>query len=135
MGSMFGGAPRHDAGEMSVRTKRLRPDIGLTNEEIAAIRRSRKTGATAWAIAKVYDLPIEKVEKAILAIRTPKRNASRGSLNVNLPTHDFVHAQRGPGEPVWECAARLCEELVNLRQEREELRAEITRLRNLQDDV
>ena len=53
-----GKAPGSGSGEMSRRTKLLRPLIGLTEKEIAQARQLRRGGAEPDAIAEALALPL-----------------------------------------------------------------------------
>ena len=107
--------PGHYAGDMSRRTVALRPDIGLSQEVVEAIRRLRKRGIEPAAIAEEMALPQSVVDKALLAMRTPKPDRSRRTLNCTLETAALVHRERREGEAVWETMDRLVGELLDLR--------------------
>lgn len=108
--------PGFHAGDMSRRTARLRPDIGLSEEVIAAIRRERKKGEEPAAIAATLSLPLAVVEKSLLAMRTPKGERSRATLNCTLAAQAIVLRERRDEEPIWQTVDRLLDEL-RLRRE------------------
>jgi hypothetical protein len=100
---------------MSARTAALRPEISLTKEQIADARLLRRAGSSPEAIAEFLDVPQERVERALLAMRTPKADRSRGTLNVRLSDRDFVLREKRPAEAVHDTVHRLIGELEHLR--------------------
>lgn len=113
--TFHGTPPGFHAGDMSRRTVALRPDIGLAPELVEAVRRERKKGAEPPAIAETLAVPVEVVERAMLAMRTPKPDRRRRSLNCTLEACAFVDGEKQPGEPVWKAVDRLIGELIELR--------------------
>ena len=109
-------APGPGAGDMSPRTAALRPDIGLSDELVQAIRRLRKQGQEPDAIAATMAVPVSVVEQALLAMRTAKADRSRRTLNVTLGAAEIIHRERHEGEPVWEAVDRILDEWLALRQ-------------------
>jgi hypothetical protein len=100
---------------MSARTAALRPEISLTKEQIADARLLRRAGSSPEAIAEFLDVPLDRVERALLAMRTPKADRSRGTLNVRLSDRDFVLREKRPAEAVHDTVHRLIGELEHLR--------------------
>ncbi|MFC0408861.1 hypothetical protein [Roseomonas elaeocarpi] len=115
MSGFAGTPPGHHAGDMSRRTQALRPDIGLSDEFVAAVRRMRKQGQEPADIAATLVVPVEVIERAMLAMRTPRPEATRGTLNVTKEAHDLVHRERQGDEPVWQTVDRLLGELIERR--------------------
>ncbi|WP_424138201.1 hypothetical protein [Roseomonas chloroacetimidivorans] len=115
-----GTPPGFHAGDISPRTKRLRPDIGLSEELVIAIRRERKKGQDPDQIARTLTLPLEVVEKALLAMRTPQPGRSRGTLNITREAHAFITRERRPGEAYWQTFDRIVGELIERRRAAEE---------------
>ncbi|MFH5926414.1 hypothetical protein [Roseomonas xinghualingensis] len=113
--TFHGTPPTPAAGSISHRTKALRPDIGLSEELVDAIRRERKKGQEPTQIAETLTLPLEVVEKALLAMRMPQPGRTRATLNVTREAGAFVHRECAPGEPVWKAMDRLIGELIELR--------------------
>lgn len=111
-----GTPPGHSAGDASRRTLALRPDIGLSVELTDAIRRERRKGAEPTAIAATLSLPLEVVERALLAMRTPRPERTRRNLSSTMECGDFVHRERREGEPIWKTLDRLVGELIELRR-------------------
>ena len=68
------------------------------------------------AIAARFGVPIEEVEKALVQMRSPRPESTRGTLNVTLAAHRFVLAERHGDEPLWQTIDRLVDELIRLRQ-------------------
>ena len=110
-----GKAPGSGSGEMSRRTKLLRPMIGLTEKEIAQARQLRRGGAEPDAIAEALALPLEAVEKALVQMRSPRPETTRGTLNVTLAAHALIMRERVGNEPVWVTMDRMLDELLRLR--------------------
>ena len=102
-----GKAPGSGSGEMSRRTKLLRPMIGLTEKEIAQARQLRRGGAEPDAIADALALPLEAVEKALVQMRSPRPETTRGTLNVTLAAHALIMRERVGNEPVWVTMDRM----------------------------
>ena len=111
-----GTPPSFYAGDMSPRTKALRPDIGLAEEVVNAIRRLRKQGPDPAQIAATMSLPQQVVDKALLAMRLPQPGRTRGTINCTREAHAFIHRERQVDEPVRETVDRLVGELLELRR-------------------
>src|SRR6476620_5743553 len=77
-----GKPPGSGSGEMSRRTQALRPDIALEPREAAKARALRRQGAEPAAIAAHFGVPVEEVEKALVQMRSPRPESTRGTLNV-----------------------------------------------------
>ncbi|MCK8785242.1 hypothetical protein M0638_12685 [Roseomonas sp. NAR14] len=115
--TFHGTPPAPDCGAISPRTEALRPDIGLSEEVVGAIRRLRKQGQPAADIAATLALPIEVVERAMLAMRTDRPDSTRATLNVTREAARFVNGERGrPDEPIWAVMDRLVAELIERRR-------------------
>ena len=110
-----GKAPGSGSGEMSRRTKLLRPLIGLTEKEIAQARQLRRGGAEPDVIAEALALPLEAVEKALVQMRSPRPETTRGTLNVTLAAHALIMRERRGNEPIWVTMDRMLDELLRLR--------------------
>jgi len=110
-----GRPPGSGSGEMSRRTLALRPEIGLTPQEASKARTLRRQGHAPEAIAARLGAPVEEVEKALVQMRSPRPETTRGTLNVTLAAHRFVMAERRGDEPVWQTFDRLVDELIRLR--------------------
>lgn len=115
-----GKPPGSGSGEMSRRTQALRPAIALTPQEAAKARTLRRRGEAPEAIAAHFAVPVEEVEKALVQMRSPRPETTRGTLNVTLAAHRFVMGERRGDEPIWQTVDRLVDELIRLRAEAEE---------------
>ena len=102
---------------MSRRTVLLRPQIGLTPAQQTQARRLRRAGAETDAIAEALSLPRDEVEKALVQMRMPRPETTRGTLNVTLAAHRVVMAERQGDEPLWQTFDRLVDELLQLRSQ------------------
>ena len=111
-----GTPPGFHAGDMSRRTVALRPGLGLTDLQVENIRRLRRKRQDAPEIAAALEIDLDKVERALLAMRTPKPDRRRRSLNCTLEAAAFVDRERRPGEAVWKTVDRLVGELIELRR-------------------
>ncbi|MFC7475344.1 hypothetical protein ACFQS7_13320 [Dankookia sp. GCM10030260] len=111
-----GKPPGSGSGEMSRRTQALRPDIALAPKEAAKARALRRQGAAPEEIARAFGVPIEEVEKALVQMRSPRPESTRGTLNITLAAHRFVMAERQGEEPLWQTMDRIVDELMRLRQ-------------------
>lgn len=112
-----GKAPGSGAGDISKRTEALRPALLLTPKEIADARRLRRGGAAPEQIAALLAKPLEEVERALLQMRMPRPETTRGTLNITLAAHRVVLAERQGDEPLWQTFDRLVDELLRLRSE------------------
>jgi hypothetical protein len=110
-----GKPPGSGSGEMSRRTQALRPSIALTPAEAAKARSLRRKGEAPSDIAARFGVPIEEVEKALVQMRSPRPETTRGTLNVTLAAHRFVMGERQGDEPLWQTIDRLLDELIKLR--------------------
>jgi hypothetical protein len=110
-----GRPPGAGAGEMSRRTVALRPVIALTPDEAGKARALRRRGAEPEDIAERLGLPLGEVEKALVQMRSPRPETTRGTLNVTLAAHRLVLAERHGDEPLWRTMDRLLDELLRLR--------------------
>src|SRR3954452_13321942 len=112
-----GKPPGSGSGEMSRRTQALRPDIALAPKEAAKARALRRHGEAPGDIARLFGVPVEEVEKALVQMRSPRPESTRGTLNVTLAAHRFVMAERQGEEPLWQTMDRIVDELMRLRQQ------------------
>ncbi len=111
-----GKAPGSGSGEMSRRTQALRPEIALSPAEAGKARTLRRQGAAPAEIATRFGVPVEEVEKALVQMRSPRPESTRGTLNVTLAAHRFILAERRGEEPLWQTMDRVVDELIRLRQ-------------------
>jgi len=114
-----GKPPGSGAGEMSTRTQRLRPGIALSPGQAAKARRMRREGLEPDRIAALLEVPFEEVEKALVQMRSPRPETTRGTLNVTLAAHRLVMQERHGNEPLWQTVDRMLDELLRLRTESE----------------
>ena len=110
-----GKPPGSGAGEMSHRTAILRPPIGLSPQDAAKARRLRRRGMAPAEIALQLSCSLDHVEKALVQMRSPRPETTRGTLNVTLAAHRLVLAERRGDEPLWQTMDRLLDELLRLR--------------------
>ena len=110
-----GKPPGSGSGEMSRRTQALRPSIALTSAEAGKARSLRRRGEAPTDIAARFGVPVEEVEKALVQMRSPRPETTRGTLNVTLAAHRFVMGERQGDEPLWQTIDRLLDELIKLR--------------------
>lgn len=110
-----GRPPGSGSGEMSRRTQALRPSIALTPQEAAKARALRRKGAAPGELAERFGVPVEEIEKALVQMRSPRPETTRGTLNVTLAAHRFVLGERVGDEPLWQTTDRLVDELIRLR--------------------
>ena len=110
-----GKPPGSGSGEMSRRTQALRPSIALTPAEAGKARSLRRKGEAPADIAAKFGVPVEEVEKALVQMRSPRPETTRGTLNVTLAAHRFVMGERQGDEPLWQTIDRLLDELIKLR--------------------
>jgi hypothetical protein len=110
-----GKPPGSGSGEMSRRTQALRPLIALTPAEAGKARSLRRRGEEPAVIAARFGVPVEEVEKALVQMRSPRPETTRGTLNVTLAAHRFVMGERQGDEPLWQTIDRLLDELIRLR--------------------
>jgi hypothetical protein len=100
---------------MSKRTEALRPVIMLTPKETTEARRLRRSGLAPEQIADSLGKPVEEVEKALVQMRMPRPETTRGTLNVTLAAHVLVMRERQGNEPIWVTFDRMLDELLRLR--------------------
>ncbi len=112
-----GKAPGSGAGDISRRTELLRPAILLSPRDIQQARRMRRTGLAPDIIAASLGKPLDEVEKALVQMRMPRPETTRGTLNVTLAAHRVVMAERQGDEPLWQTFDRLVDELLHLRSQ------------------
>lgn len=110
-----GKAPGSGAGDISRRTELLRPAILLSLREVQEARRMRRAGLEPPAIADALCKPLDEVEKALVQMRMPRPETTRGTLNVTLAAHSVVMAERRGNEPLWQTFDRIIDELLQLR--------------------
>ncbi|MBS0644723.1 MAG: hypothetical protein JSS43_33060 [Proteobacteria bacterium] len=114
-----GKPPGGGAGEISRRTEALRPSIALTPQQVQAARTLRRSGLAPEIIAEKLSAPLDEVEKALVQMRMPRPETTRGTLNVTLAAHRLVMAERRGDEPIWQTFDRMLDELLRLRAEAE----------------
>ena len=110
-----GKAPGSGSGEMSRRTQLLRPSIALSDKQVTEARRQRRAGAEPDTIAAAMGLPRDEVEKALVQMRSPRPETTRGTLNVTLAAHRLIMKERVGDEPIWQTMDRMVDELLRLR--------------------
>ena len=110
-----GKPPGSGSGEMSKRTEALRPALLLNPKQAAQARRLRRAGHMPSEIATLLSTPLEEVEKALVQMRSPRPETTRGTLNVTLAAHRLVMEERRDDEPLWQTIDRLFDELLRLR--------------------
>ncbi len=110
-----GKPPGSGAGEMSRRTERLRPTLALAPAQVAEARRLRRAGHEPEQIASALGVALEEVEKALMQMRSPRPETTRGTLNVTLAAHKVFLAERVGNEPLWQTVDRVVDELLRLR--------------------
>ncbi len=115
MTKFHGKPPGSGAGTISQRTERLRPSLALDPKQVAEARRLRRAGHEPDQIAAALELPTEEVEKALMQMRSPRPETTRGTLNVTLAAHRILMAERQGNEPVWQTMDRVVDELLRLR--------------------
>ncbi len=115
MAGFHGKAPGAGSGEISRRTQALRPSIALDQKESAKARKMRRAGAEPAAIAELMGVAVEEVEKALVQMRSPRPETTRGTLNVTLAAHRLIMSERRGDEPIWQTIDRMLDELLRLR--------------------
>ena len=100
---------------MSRRTQALRPSIALEPREQTKARKLRRAGAEPAAIAEAMGVPVEEVEKALVQMRSPRPETTRGTLNVTLAAHRMIMRERVGDEPIWQTVDRMLDELLKRR--------------------
>ena len=115
MSGFRGKAPGAGSGEMSRRTQALRPTIALDAKAATKARKLRRAGAEPAAIAEALAVPVEEVEKALVQMRSPRPETTRGTLNVTLAAHRLIMQERRGDEPIWQTVDRMLDELLRLR--------------------
>src|SRR4051794_37986246 len=102
-----GKPPGSGSGDMSRRTQALRPAIALNEQQSRKARALRRQGEAPPTIAEKLGVPVEEVEKALVQMRNPRPETTRGTLNVTLAAHRFVLGERQGEEPLWQTMDRL----------------------------
>lgn len=110
-----GKAPGTGAGEISRRTEALRPAILLSPREVQQARHLRREGLEPSDIATSLGKPLDEIEKALVQMRMPRPETTRGTLNVTLAAHRVVLAERRGNEPLWQTFDRIIDELLRAR--------------------
>ena len=111
-----GKPPGSGSGEMSRRSKLLRPAIAMSDRQVSEARRLRRAGAEPAAIAEMLAIGLDEVEKALVQMRSPRPETTRGTLNVTLAAHRMIMSERQGDEPLWQTVDRLVGELLRLRE-------------------
>jgi len=102
--------PPSNAGQISARTKALRPDSGLTDDERSRARYMLITQRKSFPeIAEALGKGEDQVREALSTIRLPVGKPSRGTLNVSPEDAERFKRFCRSGEPVWEAFHRLVE--------------------------
>lgn len=115
MSGFKGKAPGAGSGEMSLRTQALRPSIAMDAREATKARKMRRAGAEPADIAQTLGVPVEEVEKALVQMRSPRPETTRGTLNVTLAAHRMIMLERVGDEPIWQTIDRMLDELLRRR--------------------
>lgn len=115
MSGFRGKPPGAGSGEMSRQTQALRPSIALDAQEATKARKLRRAGAEPAAIAEVLGVRVEEVEKALVQMRSPRPETTRGTLNVTLAAHRLIMQERVGDEPIWQTVDRMMDELLRRR--------------------
>lgn len=115
MSGFRGKAPGAGSGEMSRRTQALRPSIALDAREATKARKMRRAGAEPSDIALTLGVAVEEVEKALVQMRSPRPETTRGTLNVTLAAHRMIMQERVGDEPIWQTIDRMLDELLRRR--------------------
>ena len=110
-----GKPPGSGSGEMSRRTVALRPAIALEPRQRDEARRLRRAGHEPAFIAETIGAPLEEAEKALVQMRMPRPETTRGTLNVTLAAHRLIMQERVGDEPIWQTVDRMLDELLRLR--------------------
>ncbi len=106
-GGKFGPSPQ---------TQMLRPNVKLSDIEIAAARKRRKENASIEDIAEELGFAIEEIELALASMRTPTVNPTRRTINVGINAYNAIISEKGNGEALWQTMDKLLTELQNLRK-------------------
>ena len=112
-----GKPPGSGSGDISRRTEALRPLIMLSKAEIGEARRLRRGGLDPDRIAASLGRPVEEIDKALVQMRMPRPETTRGTLNVTLAAHRVIMAERRGDEPTWQTMDRIIDELLRFREE------------------
>ncbi|TLU73002.1 hypothetical protein FE263_06020 [Lichenicoccus roseus] len=115
-----GKAPGSGSGEMSKRTEALRPAMLLSRQEASQARQMRRRGIDPGQIADAMGKPLDEVEKALLQMRMPRPETTRGTLNVTLAAHRVILQERRGDEPLWQTFDRIVDEFLRLRRDQQE---------------
>ena len=95
------------AYEANPNTKKLRPKIGMSQQQIEDARNARRQGSEPADIAKQMGQPIEQINLALANLRTGVANPDRKTLNVSPELHAHVMANRKQGESIKQTMDRL----------------------------
>lgn len=125
MAGFKGKPPGSGSGEMSKRTEALRPNIEMTPAQSAKARKMRRQGHEPGQIAQALGVAFEDVEKALVQMRSPRPETTRGTLNVTLAARSFVLSETRGDEPVWQSFDRILDELLVLRSREASLAARL----------
>ena len=98
-------------------TLAARPQNKMSAEKTNLARNLARDGHDHVQIASLLDENEDAILQALAALRTRNPRASRKSLNVNIPTWEFVKNEGRPGVPVWDTTADLMNELIMARSE------------------
>lgn len=128
-----GKPPGSGSGEMSKRTEALRPVIELTPAQAAKARKLRRQGHEPGQIALHMGVPLEEIEKALVQMRSPRPETTRGTLNVTLAAHTLILSETHADEPVWQSFDRIIDELVTLRSREKSLAVKLREMGELQE--
>ncbi len=104
MGSDHSSSKKFDASE---KTKALRPDIDLTNEQIDNVRRMRKDGHEFDYIEKRLGITNEQAKLAAANLRTRRDSKTRLTINVPPQVHEYIKNKKDKNETMGEALARL----------------------------
>ena len=77
----------------------------------------RRAGLEPGLIAEALCKPLDEIEKALVQMRMPRPETTRGTLNVTLAAHRVVMAERRGEEPLWQTFDRIIDELLQLRSQ------------------
>jgi len=105
-GGKFGPAPL---------TQALRPEVGLSEDEITTARRLRRDGESEQDIAEQLGVAVEVVQLALASMRTPTVRPTRRTINVGMNAYHEIIQQKNDGEALWQTMDRILTELQRLR--------------------
>ena len=96
-----------NAGDIDVRTLKLRSPISLTPRQRMQAKEWRKVGLEFWEIAKEMKLNEEDIRQALANIRMKRMNPPRKTLNVSVAAAHHVKMLQKKGESVWQTVNRI----------------------------